>query len=70
MSNRSSMNHFVGVKVFSATMQLDRDRLGDRVAQWMADNPQLEVVDHSTTQSSDNAYHCLSIVLFYRARGR
>lgn len=62
------MDQFVGVKVFSATMQLERDRLGDRVAQWIAQNPTLEVVDYATRQSSDKAFHCLSIVLFYRLR--
>ena len=62
------MNQFEGVKVFSATMQLERDQLGERVAQWLANHPQLEVVEHLVLQSSDNRFHCLSIILFYRAR--
>ena len=68
MNDDGAVNQFVGVKVFSATMQLDRDRLGDRVEHWMGQHPDLEVVDYTTTQSSDRAFHCLSIVLFYRKR--
>jgi hypothetical protein len=68
MDDDGAVKQFVGVKVFSATMQLDRDRIGDRVEQWMAQHPELEVVDYTTTQSSDHAFHCLSIVLFYRTR--
>jgi hypothetical protein len=68
MDDEKAVNRFVGVKVFSATMQLDRARLGDRVEQWMAEHPDVEVIDYTTTQSSDHAFHCLSIVLFYRTR--
>jgi hypothetical protein len=68
MDDEPAKKQFSGVKVFSATMQLDRDRLGDRVEQWMTQHPQLEIVDYTTTQSSDHAFHCLSIVLFYRTR--
>jgi hypothetical protein len=62
------VNQFEGVKVFSATMQPERDRLGDRVAQWIAEHPKAEVVDYTVSQSSDDGFHCLSIVLFYRTR--
>ena len=62
------VNQFEGVKVFSATMQPERDRLGDRVAQWITDNPKAEVVDYTARQSSDNGFHCLTIILFYRSR--
>lgn len=56
---------FNGVKVFSATMQHDRANLGDRVMAWLAANPRVRVVDTVVRQSSDAAFHCLSITLFY-----
>lgn len=62
------MTQFEGVKVFSATMQPERDRLGDRLAEWMTAHPEAEVVGYSVLQSSDDGFHCLSIVLFYRNR--
>jgi hypothetical protein len=57
---------FNGVRVFSATMFADRDRLGDRVTQWIADHPQVEVTEMTVTQSSDASFHCISITVFYR----
>ncbi len=60
--NRAGFN---GVKVFSATMFAERDRLGDRVSEWLANNPQLKLVDLVVTQSSDAAFHCLAITAFY-----
>jgi hypothetical protein len=56
---------FTGVKVFSATMQRDRDRLGDKVTEWIAANGALDVVDVVVTQSSDQAFHCVAITVFY-----
>jgi hypothetical protein len=56
---------FNGVKVFSATMFAERDRLGDRVTDWIAANPQLKVTDMIITQSSDAAFHCVAITVFY-----
>ena len=68
MRPRGHVNQFEGVKVFSATMQPDREHLGDRVAKWIADHPGFEVVDYMALQSSDDKFHCLSIILFYGAR--
>jgi hypothetical protein len=56
---------FTGVKVFSATMARDRDVLGERVTEWLATNRALSIVDVTVTQSSDEAYHCIAITLFY-----
>jgi hypothetical protein len=56
---------FNGVKVFSATMQRNRDSLGDRVREWLESNSRIRVVDSVVCQSSDDAFHCLSITLFY-----
>jgi hypothetical protein len=35
----------------------------------MRSNTDLEIVDRVVTQSSDDEFHCLTIVLFYRERG-
>lgn len=59
------LNQFNGVKVFSATMAQDRDQLGEKVSAWIAEHPQVQIVDRVVTQSSDEAFHCLAITLFY-----
>ncbi len=56
---------FTGVKVFAATMQQDRDKLGEVITAWLAAHPRVRVVDRVVCQSSDDAFHCLSVVLFY-----
>ena len=56
---------FNGVKVFSATMVADRDQLGEKVSEWMHRNSQLKVTDIVVTQSSDEAFHCIAITVFY-----
>jgi hypothetical protein len=61
------MSAFTGVKVFSATKAKEREELGDVITRWLAENP-VEVVDRDVLQSSDNEYHCLTVVLFYRPR--
>jgi hypothetical protein len=59
---------FTGVKVFSATKAKEREELGETITRWLRSNADLEVVDRVVTQSSDNEFHCLSVILFYRAR--
>jgi hypothetical protein len=56
---------FNGVKVFSATMAPDRELLGTKIENWLKDRPQIELVDTVVTQSSDEAFHCLAITIFY-----
>lgn len=56
---------FNGVKVFSATMVADRDQLGEKVTAWIAGNPAKKVTDIIVTQSSDEAFHCIAITVFY-----
>jgi hypothetical protein len=56
---------FNGVKVFSATMVADREQLGEKVTAWMHNNPQHKVVDIVITQSSDEAFHCIAITVFF-----
>ncbi len=57
---------FTGIKVFSTTMVKQRQELGESVTLWLQANADLEVVDRVVCQSSDDAFHCLAIVLFYR----
>jgi hypothetical protein len=56
---------FNGVKVFSATMFADRGQLGDKVTAWIASNSQRKLTDIVVTQSSDAAFHCITISVFY-----
>jgi hypothetical protein len=57
-----------GVKVFAATMAQEREKLGEKVTAWIRQYPQNEVVDTVVTQSSDEAFHCLAITVFYYER--
>jgi hypothetical protein len=59
---------FTGVKVFSATKAKDREELGEHVTRWIKSNSDLEIVDKVVAQSSDNEFHCYTLVLFYRPR--
>ncbi len=56
---------FTGVKVFSATRPRDREELGEVVSRWRRSHPGLTVVDQVIKQSSDDEFHCLSVILFY-----
>jgi hypothetical protein len=61
---------FTGVKVFSATKAREREELGENVTRWLKSNADLEVVDRVVRQSSDNEFHCYTLILFYRDRPR
>jgi hypothetical protein len=60
---------FNGVKIFCATLVAQRQSLGDQVTRWLEDARArrwgFEVVDIVVTQSSDEAYHCLTISVFF-----
>ena len=56
---------FNGVKVFSATMVAEREKLGEKVTEWLKSHPSIEVRDMFVTQSSDEAFHCLAITVFF-----
>jgi hypothetical protein len=56
----------MGVKVFSATKARDREVLGETITAWIRTHPEYEIFDKIVTQSSDAAFHCLAITLFYR----
>lgn len=65
----ANLNHttakFNGVKVFSATMAQERENLGEKVTNWIREHSQCQIVDTIVTQSSDEAFHCLAITVFY-----
>jgi len=55
------------IKIFSATKARDRELLSDRVNKWIDGLWERErgiVVGATVTQSSDNAFHCLTITVF------
>jgi hypothetical protein len=56
---------FNGVKIFSATMFADRGQLGEKVTAWIASSSQRKLTDIVVTQSSDAAFHCITIAVFY-----
>ena len=57
---------FHAVKVFSATMAVQRNELGERVTAWLHANRGIQIADIVVTQSSDAEYHCVTITVFYR----
>lgn len=59
------MEMYKGVKVFSATKYADRERLGERITEWIR-KTRPTIVDTVVTQSSDNEFHCLTVSVFYR----
>jgi hypothetical protein len=59
---------FTGVKVFSATKAKERDELGETITRWLRANADLEIVDRVVRQSSDDEFHCLTIILFYKTK--
>lgn len=47
-------------------MVADRDQLGEKVTAWIAGNKDSKkVTDIVITQSSDEAFHCIAITVFY-----
>lgn len=64
----SQANSFNAVKVFSTTLARDREQMGENITRWLKDNPGIEIVDRTVTQSSDKEFHCLSITIFYKAK--
>lgn len=63
------MSAFSGVKTFCATLVAQRQSLGEQVTRWLEDararRPGFQIVDIVVTQSSDEAYHCLTISVFF-----
>ena len=63
----AAANSFDSIKVFSTTLARDREQMGETITRWIKDNPGIEIVDRTVTQSSDKEFHCLTITIFYRA---
>jgi hypothetical protein len=61
----AGMVAYKGVKVFSATKAKEREDLGEHITAWLRDNPNVVIKDTVVQQSSDNEFHCLTIVIFY-----
>lgn len=59
---------YTGVKTFSTTLARDREQMGETVTRWLAEHKHVEVVAKEVRQSSDQEFHCLTILLFYRER--
>jgi len=60
------MVKFDGLQVFSATMVKDRNELGEKVTAWLTTNrPHVNIVDIEVHQSSDDAFHCITIIVYY-----
>lgn len=63
------MSVFNGVKVFAATLFQQRQTLGEQVTAWLeearATRPGFQIVDITVRQSSDRAFHCVSITVFF-----
>ena len=63
------MSAFNGVKVFAATMIAQRQTLGEQVTAWLeearATRTGFQLVDIVVRQSSDRAFHCITIVVFF-----
>ncbi len=62
------MERFTGMKVFSTTLARDREVMGETITRWIAEHPDVEIVEKAVVQSSDKEFHCLTITLFYRSR--
>jgi hypothetical protein len=55
------------VKVFTATKAKEREALGEVMTAWLRRNEgNIEVLNTEVRQSSDQQFHCLSIVVFYK----
>jgi hypothetical protein len=63
------MRSFTGIQVFSATTHAQRHSLGETVTAWLetarTQRPGFQLVDIEVRQSSDHAYHCITICLLY-----
>jgi len=69
--SNSDQAAFSGVKVFGASMFHERERLGERVTDWIeSQGDAIQIVDIVQTQSSDDTHHLVSITVFYSEIGK
>ncbi|MBW1809697.1 MAG: hypothetical protein JRJ87_15990 [Deltaproteobacteria bacterium] len=59
-----------GIAVFTATKAKEREGLGDRVTEWLRQEPPKEILDLQITQSSDDEFHCLTFSLWYKTEDK
>lgn len=58
---------FDGMEIFTGTKHTDREALGRKVTDWRQRNgSKIEVTEIRTVQSSDNEFHCTTILIFYK----
>ncbi len=56
---------YSGIKVFSATTAQRRNALGEEMTEWLRAHPTVKPVATDVRQSSDDAYHCVTIIVYY-----
>ena len=61
-------NDFQGVRVFSATKAKEREELGEHITDWISRHPEFEITNCEVRQSSDQEFHCISIILFFKPK--
>jgi hypothetical protein len=61
---------FTGLKIFSATMHDRREHLGEEITAWIAAHPANKLVEFVVVQSSDDMFHCVTIIAFYAQNDR
>ncbi|MCP4675414.1 MAG: hypothetical protein GY854_07905 [Deltaproteobacteria bacterium] len=59
------MVEYKGAQIFTATKAKEREDLGNRLTAWIKEHPQIRIKNTSVTQSSDNEFHCITIIVFY-----
>lgn len=57
---------FDGMVIFSASKHADREKMGADVTAWRRNNASATITDVRTMQSSDNEFHCVTVVIFYK----
>ncbi len=57
---------FDGMVIFSASKHSDREKMGADVTTWRRHNTGVTIVEVRTMQSSDNEFHCVTVVIFYK----
>ena len=63
----ASVAGYEGIKVVSVTTPTRRAQLGDELTAWLQAHPNRAPVHVMVRQSSDTRYHCISILVFWRA---
>ncbi len=51
------------IEVFSETMMKGHEHLGQKVSEWLRAHPDFEMTELRSMQSSDNQFHCVTLIL-------